>query len=134
LYPNSHPLLKLSYYKNCLNYIINKTNYDKYDILYFCEEKDNNLVLKKIDELKNDFKNLNFIKVNDLYEDWEQMLIMSLCKHNIIANSSFSWWGAYFNVDNEDNNIICYPNIWFGPKMQNHNLSDLFPPHFTMIN
>ena len=56
LYPNSHPLLKLSYYKNCLNYIINKTNYDKYDILYFCEEKDNNLVLKKIDELKNDFK------------------------------------------------------------------------------
>ena len=132
LYPNSHSLLKLSYYKNCINYIIEKTNYDKFQILYFCEQKDNELVLKKIRELKNDFKNLTFIKVDDTFEDWEQMLIMSLCKHNIIANSTFSWWGAYFNTD--DDHIVCYPSKWFGSKMKDYILTDLFPSHFTLIN
>ena len=51
----------------------------------------------KIKILKKKYKNIKFIKVDYNIEDWEQLLLMSCCQHNIIANSSFSWWGAYLN-------------------------------------
>ena len=58
------------------------------------------------------------------------MLLMSSCQDNIIANSTFSWWGAYFNTNNEK--IVCYPYKWFGPSA-NHNICDLFPDSWQKI-
>lgn len=118
--------LNITYYKNCLNHVIKKTNFNRFNIFYFCEEKDSNLVLLKIKKLKDNFENINFVKVSNMYEDWEQMLIMSLCDHNIIANT-FSWWGAYFNTNK--NKIICYPSGWFNLI---ENYID-FPSNFTKI-
>jgi len=57
---------------------------------------------------------------------------MSCCQHNIIANSSFSWWAAYFNTN--PNKIICYPEKWFGPQLSQHNTKDLFPPSWHKIS
>ena len=51
------------------------------------------------------------------------MLLMSVCENNIIANSSFSWFGAYFNQN--ENKRVCYPSVWFGPTMKK-DLRDLF--------
>ena len=69
--------------------------------------------------------------MDDFIPDWQQMLLMSICNDNIIANSTFSWWGSYFN-ENPDK-IVCYPGVWFGPKLTQNNTVDLFPEDWKKI-
>ena len=126
-----HPILTYKYYENSLKEILKKTNYKFQKILYFCEKEDNEEIEKIIDTLKKTITHCVFIKVIDEIEDWQQLLLMSACNHNIIANSSFSWWGAYLNTN--PTKIVCYPEVWFGPKSPN-DTSDLFPESWTKIS
>lgn len=124
-----HPLATYEYYKNSLNFIKNKSK-ESYNILYFCEDTDIDEVTTMIIRLGNEFPDYKFIRGDNKLEDWEQMLFMSCCHHNIIANSSFSWWAAYFNF--WPDKIICYPSVWFGEKA-NNNTKDLCPPQWNII-
>ena len=99
--------------------------------MYFCEKIDNEEVNAHILKLKEKFPFLYFIKIDDDLPDWKQMLLMSCCRHNIIANSTFSWWGGYFN-QNVDK-IVCYPALWFGSKIS-HNTCDLFPDSWKRVS
>ena len=99
--------------------------------MYFCEKKDNDTVSTFIQQLQDKFKHIHFVKVSDDIPDWKQLLIMSCCSHNIIANSSFSWWGAYFNASREK--IVCYPKRWFGPKLAKNDIKDLCPPEWIKV-
>jgi hypothetical protein len=56
---------------------------------------------------------------------------MSRIPNNIIANSSFSWWAAWLN-ENEDKTVIA-PRAWFGPKNQHLSKKDLTLEEWTLI-
>lgn len=127
-----HNLLTLKYYENAITKIIEKTDKIDWNILYVCESKDNDIVSNNIEQLKTIFPEIQFIKADDNIDDWEQMLLMSLCDHNIVANSTFSWWAAYFN--NSKDKIVCYPNQWFGPSNSHLNTKDLFDESWQKIN
>lgn len=61
--------------------------------------------------------------------DFEDMRLMSLCQHNIIGNSSFSWWAAWLNQTPDKR--VAGPTSWFGdPKLQN---PDILPPDWMRI-
>ena len=138
-----HPLMTIDYYQNCIKYILDhkystSSMSETIQILYFNQKEDDTIVEKHITTLKEYIKTtysnlkLQFIQSSHDLQDWEQMLQMSLCHHNIIANSTFSWWGAYFNHAFEDK-IVCYPKKWFGPAQGNKNMNDLFPEKWIKV-
>lgn len=134
--PDVHPVLEVGYYISALNYLFKSEENienieEKYDILYFGEERDDVKIKENIRSIQEEFPKLNFIQCPYEIVDWEQMLMMSNCQHNIMANSSFSWWGAYFNSNVERK--VCYPSVWFGLAMAN-NLKDLFPEKWIKID
>ena len=126
-----HPIMDLTYYKSALYKLIKTTDKDNWNIIYFFEKQDAHYINSKITELKEEFKFLSFIPIEHKYADWEQVLIMSNCAHNIIANSTFSWWGAYFNTN--INKLVYYPSVWFGPALKKNNTKDLFPENWIKI-
>lgn len=127
--PDYHLILNNEYYINAIKNILEKDNTCD-TVLYFNEEQDNYIVENMIKDIKKSYPQLNFIQCNFNIPDWEQLLLMSLCNHNIIANSTFSWWGAYFNLNAEK--IVCYPNVWFGTK-NNNSTKNLFPENWVKV-
>lgn len=125
-----HPVMTYEYYENSLSYIQTKNVDNTYRIIYFCEDADIDDVLITIDKLIIKFPDYNFVRGDNSLQDWEQMIYMSCCHHNIIANSSFSWWAAYFN--SRSDKIVCYPSVWFGPSA-NNNTKDLCPNEWIKI-
>ena len=126
-----HPIMNYEYYKNALTYIeVHLDNKESFKVLYFCEDSDIEEANDIIHDLEIMFSRFNFIRCDNKLQDWEQLLIMSLCGHNIIANSTFSWWGAYLNEG--ESKIVCYPKLWFGADVP-HNTIDMFPPEWVEI-
>ena len=126
-----HPILPLKYYEKALKEVCRQTGKTDWNVLYVCEEEDILLVKEMIDRLRQKYPSLQFNKLDGGLADWEQMLAMSICRHHIIANSTFSWFGAYFN--NHSDRKVFYPNVWFGPAQGAKRMEDLFPADWQKV-
>lgn len=69
----------------------------------------------------------HYVDINTAENSYRDMQLMSLCHHNIIANSSFSWWGAYLN--NHSDKIVIAPGIWF----RGVDMPDIIPENWIKI-
>ncbi len=95
-----HGMCGLDYYYNALECITSKVT----DPHFFVFSDD-------IEWAKNNLNMHNTIFVsNDDLSEYEELILMSRCSHNIIANSTFSWWAAYINQNNSK--IIIAPKQW----------------------
>lgn len=67
--------------------------------------------------LIEDNKEVVFVDWNKGKDSYRDMQLMSLCHYNIIANSSFSWWGAWLN--NHDDKVVLAPEVWMNKPLVN---------------
>lgn len=99
---NSHAVIKdETYYSRAIEYIKNKIEYPHYFI--FSDD---------MDWVKENFKisDCTYVDNNKGKYSYLDMYLMSLCKHNIIANSTFSWWAAWLNKN--EAKIVIMPDRW----------------------
>lgn len=109
-----HGVCSLDYYQNAIEFL-KKTN-GELKLFIFSDD------IKWVkDNLKIEQKTV-FVS-NGQLKDYEELMLMSKCKHQIIANSSFSWWGAWLNVHPAKKVIA--PKNWFNNNSANYN--DIIP-------
>lgn len=82
-----------------------------------------------IDWCKKNFQGSN-ITFSENQSPVEDLALMLSCEHTVIANSSFSWWGAYLNKN--PSKIVVAPKQWFGSALP-HNTKDLLPKTWLQI-
>lgn len=112
---NTHGVCDLAYYKKAISYLSKQIS--KPHFFLFSDD---------IEWVKQNLKleyPTYYIDFNTGQKSYNDMHLMSLCKHNIIANSSFSWWGAWLNSNKYK--IVIAPKIWF--KDASINTNDLIP-------
>lgn len=84
-----------------------------------------------IKEAFSEVSNVFFVE-SDPVAPWEDMHLMAHCQHNIIANSSYSWWGAWLN-SSKDKRVIA-PAKWFSSeKLSSCNVLDLYPDDWILL-
>ena len=128
-----HPVMNYEYFEASLDHIMERIKEkEKVRVLYFCEKEDNEYVGLQIARMHKKYP-VDFVKVDDSIEDYNQLLIMSLCDHHIISNSSFSWWGAYL-CRKTDAQTVCYPSKWFGEYYEHtHDHKNMMPDSWSKI-
>ena len=116
-----HGLIAISYYKEALAYITNQIG-NNIHVFVFSDDiawvKDN-LHLENIP--------MTYVSGNNIPPE-EELLLMSSCKHHVIANSSYSWWGAWLNPHTDK--IIIAPKKWYASGIDS---DDLIPENWIRM-
>ena len=97
---NKYPIYGVNYYKKAIEILSNEL-IDTPTFFVFSDD---------IPWCKENFKWDNFYFACEQNKPYEDFHLMSICKHNIITNSTFSWWAAYLNKNT--NKKVIAPKIW----------------------
>jgi hypothetical protein len=100
---------EMPYYRNATNFLQGKTS----QAHYFVFTDDPEWVKKNFDPGVP----FQLVEHNDQVNAFEDLRLMSACKHQVISNSSFGWWGGW--LSNNDQKIVVAPKVWRkeGPDM-----------------
>ena len=77
----------------------------------------------------NNYVPIEFVEINNKNKDQEELLLMSMCHHHIIANSTYGWWGAW--LGNELDKVVITPQKWFTDP--NWHTTDLIPENWIKL-
>ena len=121
-YNMKHGTCSLDYYKRSVDYLSKSLN-KNFTIFAFSDDPE--WVFKNL-KLPMD---IQFIEHNSSKKNYEDLRLMSQCNHNIIANSSFSWWGAWLNKSPK--RTIISPKKWYADK--NIKNIDIIPNNWIKI-
>ena len=116
-YPEHHPTQEVSYYQEAATF------FPKDTLFVICSD-DILWCRKNLTFLQNKV----FVEGNKNYED---LYLMASCQHNIIANSTFSWWSAYLNK-NPQKKVIA-PKLVVGKKLSHLNTKDFYCKDWHVI-
>ena len=111
-----HNILDIQYYTDAINLFDKQTLF-----LVFSDD---------IEWCKENFIGDNFMFI-DGNLDYIDLWLMSMCDNNIIANSTFSWWGAFLN-NNKSKKVIA-PKVWFGNANKHLIIDDLYPESWIIL-
>lgn len=116
-----HGLCSLEYYQKAVEHVTQKIP----NCHFYIFSDDHSWVCENF---KLDFP-FTLVDHNDASTNYEDLRLMRLCRHNIIANSSFSWWGAWLNTNPEK--IVVSPERWFNDPTRD--VKDLIPESWVKI-
>ena len=120
-YREIYDICNLGYYERCIKYIT-----DRVKSAHFFIFSDDSEWAKN--NLKIPFPT-TFVGHNNDKTNYEDLRLMSQCQHNIIANSSFSWWGAWLNAN--PGKIVCAPEKFI--RLRNFDTKDILPENWIKI-
>ena len=120
---DKHGTCSVSYYQDAVKLMNERLPSAKYYIF----SDDLEWAQSNLDFIQN--KQIIFHVPDVLNADAQEMWLMSQCKHHIIANSSFSWWGAW--LSNNPSKIIICPQKWFSNSP--HSTKDLIPGSWVQL-
>jgi len=113
-----HPMLPSAYWRNA----VKEAGLDY--IVIFSDD---------IEHAKRMFGETDQIVYSKEKNPFEALYHMSLCKNNIICNSTFGWWGAWLGESKANNKIVTAPEIWLGPGHTTYNPKDIIPNRWLKL-
>jgi len=119
----SFGVLEIGYYEEALKRIENKIG--PLELFIFSDD---------LDWVKNNWQTNHkkvFVDWNDSSNIVDDLQLMSLCEHNIIANSTYSWWGAWLNKNSKK--MVIGPKQWFADSNKNADASGILPETWIRI-
>lgn len=116
---DNHTMLPVSYYQKGINTITSEVGNVHYmifsDDINFCKG------------LFGEHEHITYID----QDAHTSLCLMSWCDHFVIANSSYSWWGAW--LSSNPRKTVVAPKDWFGPNLKHHNTKDLYCKEWIIV-